>query len=178
MKLDRSPAPLPSLAAGLVAAALSAACASTGAVPRPFPTPGGPPPAAAAPTPETPEAIPPAAIVDAALALRGRPYRNGGSDPHGFDCSGFTQYVFGRNGVQLPREVRDQFTVGTKVATAHIAAGDLLFFKTTRRGVSHVGIALDGDRFVHAPSSNGVVRIDRLSESYWSRHFVAAHRVN
>jgi cell wall-associated NlpC family hydrolase len=117
------------------------------------------------------------AAAGAALALRGKPYRNGGSDPAGFDCSGFTQYVFGQQGVTLPREVRDQFQLGRSIRPQDVAPGDLLFFSTTPPGVSHVAIALGGDRFVHAPSSNGVVRVERLSAAYWSRRFVAARRV-
>ena len=112
-----------------------------------------------------------------ALTLQGAPYRNGGGDPTGFDCSGFTQYVFAHYGVPLPREVRDQFKEGKRVRTSDIAAGDLLFFSTTEPGASHVAIAIDRDEFVHAPSSAGVVRVERLSVSYWAARFVGARRV-
>jgi cell wall-associated NlpC family hydrolase len=159
-----------------------AACASSGnAVPRPFPVPGGPPPARVSP----PAGIvpPPAgapdgyAISGAALALRGAPYRNGGADPHGFDCSGFTQYVYSEFGVALPRQVRDQFGVGTKVRADQLEPGDLLFFTTDAPGASHVAIAIGGDQFVHAPSTNGVVRVERLSTPYWRRRFLGARRI-
>src|SRR5205085_3039260 len=98
------------------------------------------------------------AVAGTALSLRGTPYRNGGADPQGFDCSGFTQYVFARYGVTLPREVRDQFQQGKSVNAEELAAGDLLFFATVAPRATHVGIALGGDQFLHAPISTSVVR--------------------
>jgi cell wall-associated NlpC family hydrolase len=118
------------------------------------------------------------ALVGTALALRGAPYRNGGSDPNGFDCSGFTKYVFGQYGVSLPRGVRDQFRSGESVKPDDLAPGDLVFFATTEPGASHVAIAIGGDEFIHAPSSSGVVRVEHLSASYWSQRFLGVRRVN
>jgi len=112
-----------------------------------------------------------------ALALRGRPYRNGGADPSGFDCSGFTKYVFGQQGVQLPRDVREQFTVGKAVALRDVGPGDLIFFTTISPGASHVGIALGGGAFIHAPSSTGVVRIEQIQAAYWATRLVGARRL-
>jgi cell wall-associated NlpC family hydrolase len=117
------------------------------------------------------------AVVGTALDLRGAPYRDGGNDPRGFDCSGFTQFVFAQHGLKLPRATRDQFRAGEVVAPEHLAAGDLLFFTTTSPGASHVGIAVGTDQFVHAPSSTGVVRVERLSAGYWTQRFVGARRV-
>jgi cell wall-associated NlpC family hydrolase len=117
-------------------------------------------------------------ISSTALSLRGAPYRNGGADPNGFDCSGFVKYVFEQFGIPLPRDVRRQFDVGADVQAATLAPGDLVFFTTVAPGASHVGIAVGGDQFVHAPSSNGVVRVERLSSDYWSSRFVGAKRVN
>jgi len=170
----------------------AAGCASSGAVPRPFPTPGGAAPAGApAPTPGTPVPAgepeypgpvrpggPPDgyALSGTALALRGAPYRNGGATPEGFDCSGFVQYVFARHGLAMPRETRDQFRVGRSVKRDDLAPGDLVFFSTTAPGASHVGILIGGDQFVHAPSSRGVVRVERLSSEYWNRRFIGARR--
>src|SRR5256885_504492 len=85
---------------------------------------------------------PESAITGAALALRGAPYRNGGADPSGFDCSGFTQYVFAKYGVALPRAVLDQFKTGQAVAPDRLSPGDLLFFSTVAAGPTHVAIAL------------------------------------
>jgi peptidoglycan DL-endopeptidase CwlO len=118
------------------------------------------------------------ALVGTALALRGAPYRNGGADPSGFDCSGFTQYVYGQYGISLPRDVREQYRFGKSVKPEELAAGDLVFFTTTDPGVSHVAIAVGGDEFVHAPSSSGVVRVEHLSSTYWAPRFVGAKRVN
>jgi len=172
----------------VIVAACCTACASTGGVPRPFPTPRGGPAA----TPNTPAPAPaPApnaplikgrfdeyALVGTALSFRGVPYRNGGSDPNGFDCSGFTQYVFAQYGIALPRAVREQFKQGKNVSPNDVAPGDLIFFSTTEPGPSHVGIAVGGDEFVHAPSSTGVVRVERIGSSYWGPRYLGARRVN
>jgi cell wall-associated NlpC family hydrolase len=138
------------------------------------------PPGADRPSPRPPRA----AVADGysisstALSLRGAPYRNGGADPNGFDCSGFVKYVFEQYGIALPRDVRRQFEVGAAVGTTALEPGDLVFFTTVAPGASHVGIAVGGDQFVHAPSSAGVVRVERLSAQYWSARFVGAKRVN
>lgn len=164
-------------AIGAVAlAALTSACASTGSVPRPFPTP---PASTTSPAPESNRTrADPSALVGTALQLRGVPYRNGGATPDGFDCSGFTQYVFGRHGVALPRNVQEQFNYGRAVGSDEIRQGDLLFFAIEGPGASHVGIALGGDSFVHAPSTSGVVRVERFAVRYWSERFVGARRIN
>ena len=168
-------------AAVIVMAAVASACASSnGAVPRPFPVPGERAASRPAPLPERPPAVGVLdgyALVGTALSLRGAPYRNGGSDPNGFDCSGFTQYVFAQFGVALPREVREQYHEGKSIDPADLAPGDLVFFSTTDPGVSHVAIVVGGDQFVHAPSSSGVVRVERLSSSYWSPRYVGARRI-
>jgi cell wall-associated NlpC family hydrolase len=179
----------------------SAACASTGAAPRPFPVPGGATAHRAPASPAVPgEAAVPAepaaaaaplapssraaiafdgyALAGTALGLRGIPYRNGGANPNGFDCSGFTQYVFAQYGISIPREVREQFHVGTPVQPDDLAAGDIVFFSTTDAGPSHVAIVIGGDEFVHAPSSSGVVRVEHLSSSYWRPRFIGARRVS
>jgi len=118
------------------------------------------------------------ALVGTALSLRGAPYRNGGADPSGFDCSGFTQYVFRQYGIALPRDVREQYRFGKTVKPEELTAGDLVFFTTTEPGASHVAIAVGGDEFVHAPSSSGVVRVEHLSSTYWAPRFIGAKRVN
>jgi cell wall-associated NlpC family hydrolase len=105
------------------------------------------------------------------------PYVSGGTTPSGFDCSGFVQWVYARHGLPLPREVRDQFRVGSEVGDDAIEPGDLLFFSTVSRGPSHVAIAIVGDQFVHAPGSKGVVRVESLSQPYWRSRYVATHRL-
>jgi cell wall-associated NlpC family hydrolase len=116
-------------------------------------------------------------VAGTALSLRGAPYRNGGNDPAGFDCSGFVKYVFNQNGVAVPRTVSGQFHAGRHVNTPQLEPGDLVFFSTVSPGASHVGIAIGGDEFVHAPSRSGEVRVERMSASYWSTRFVGARRV-
>ena len=175
-----------SLAGWALVAAMGTGCASSGAVPRPFPTPGGP--AARADTPPADATTPPAdatadharpagpSIADTALGLQGVPYRLGGTDPSGFDCSGLVQYVLARYGVSAPRVVREQFQLGRSVRD-DIRPGDLIFFAVNSRRASHVGIALDGDRFVHAPATGQSVRVDSLSSSYWRARYAGARRV-
>jgi cell wall-associated NlpC family hydrolase len=157
-------------------AVLAAGCASTGAVPQPFPSPG-PRPADAPPATGAEAERDVYAVIGTALELRGTRYRNGGTDPQGFDCSGFTQYVFGRHGVGLPRSVQEQFGRGRAIRAADVREGDLLFFAIDGRDASHVAIAVGGDSFVHAPSSSGVVRVERLGARYWAERFVGARRI-
>ena len=159
---------------------MAAGCAAKGpvtATPRPFPGAALPPRS----LPEDVRATEPItiqpAVVSLALSLRGIPYRNGGSDLAGFDCSGFVQWVFAHNGLALPREVKEQYRVGRDIETDDVRAGDLVFFETVSPGASHVGIALGGGEFVHAPSSRGVVRVERYTSGYWSDRWVGARRV-
>lgn len=119
----------------------------------------------------------PEPVVETALTLQGAPYRNGGSDPSGFDCSGFVRWVFSQHGLTLPRDVREQWGAGDAIDRHEVQPGDLVFFETVARGASHVGIALGDDRFVHAPSAGGVVRIERYTSAYWSSRWVGAKRV-
>lgn len=195
-------------AGSIVAAAIAVfvtGCASSGGMvhtPRPFPVPGGGTVAAPAPAeagippgvvpppgrpavPGSPKGALPAggtadgyALSSTALSLRGAPYRNGGVDPNGFDCSGFVRYVYERHGVPMPREVREQFRVGTSVDRGRLEPGDLVFFSTVAPGASHVGIMIGGDQFIHAPSERGVVRVENLSVQYWASRYVGAKRVN
>ncbi len=118
-----------------------------------------------------------ALIASMALQLLGTPYRNGGSDTGGFDCSGLVQFVFARQGVALPRSVRDQYQAGSPVPRAGLLPGDLVFFATTARSPTHVGIVVSEDSFVHAPSDGGVVRVERLSGDYWTRRYLGARRI-
>ena len=177
-------------------AVAAGACAAREGTPRPRPFPGAPlppgeDPPEPAPAPDTtgragnaapgehpppPDAGP--AVVRTALGLIGVPYRNGGSDPSGFDCSGLVQWVYARHGTALPREVRDQYRFGREIDLAKVEPGDLIFFETIARGASHVGVVIGEGRFLHAPSSNGVVRIEPYNANYWIRRFVGARRIN
>jgi len=158
---------------------LATGCAAKGVVATPRPFPGATVPPRSLPDDvraADPIAIQPA-VVSLALSLRGIPYRNGGSDLTGFDCSGFVQWVFAQQGLALPREVKEQYRVGRDIDTDDVRAGDLVFFETVSPGASHVGIALGGGEFVHAPSSRGVVRVERYTSGYWSDRWVGARRV-
>jgi cell wall-associated NlpC family hydrolase len=164
----------------LLASVVATGCASSGTVPRPLPFPGAtaPPASPDDSRPDPTDATPPAAVLATALALRGTPYVNGGSDPsRGFDCSGFVQWVFAQHGASLPRETKEQYGEGERVDPDEIQPGDLVFFQTVSRGASHVGIALENGEFVHAPSSRGVVRVERYTSGYWSSRWVGARRV-
>ena len=156
-------------------ATLAGACASTGAVPRPFPEP--PESATESADAVRGDMLAGDAVADAALALRGTPYRAAGADPAGFDCSGLVQYVFARQGVAVPRNVAAQFRAGRGVRPDRIRPGDLVFFRIGPREVSHVGIAVGGGRFVHAPSERGTVRVDSLDSPYWAPRYAGARRV-
>lgn len=116
-------------------------------------------------------------VAGTALDLRGVPYRSGGSDPSGFDCSGLIWYVFAQHGLALPRTVEDQYGVGEKVSPDSLEPGDLVFFRTDGRSVSHVGMSIGGDEFVHAPNTRGEVRVERLGSGYWKSRFAGARRV-
>ena len=159
----------------LVLTLLSGGCAASGAVPAPFPVPGRPAPNPPPSPDETLALLPP--VVGTALSLRGAPYRNGGADPSGFDCSGFVAYVFAQQGLALPRSVSEQYSWGRSVSANAVQPGDLVFFSTVAPGASHVGIAVSADEFVHAPSASGVVRVERLSTPYWNSRFVGIRRV-
>ena len=113
----------------------------------------------------------------------GTRYMRGGKTPKGFDCSGFTSYVYSKFGYSLSPSSRGQFLEGTEVSSDEIKPGDLLFFKGRRsRSVGHVAIAIDADpvtgevTFIHAAVKGGI-RIDRTSMPYYSARFIGARRV-
>ncbi len=107
----------------------------------------------------------------------GTPYHRGGDNRAGADCSGFVQQVYLRVArVSLPRVTQEQFRVGFEVGRSELRPGDLVFFETLGKGVSHVGLMVGGDRFAHASSTKGVT-YSRLSETYWNRQFLGARRL-
>ena len=113
----------------------------------------------------------------AAIALDqlGAPYRYGGSNPRGFDCSGLVQYSYARAGISLPRTTTALWNHADPVDSRRLRAGDLLFFNISGK-MSHVGLYLGDGRFVHAPSSGKVVRVESLNSDYYSRAFLRAGR--
>ncbi len=119
------------------------------------------------------------ALLIRAISLVGTPYRYGGNTPDtGFDCSGLVNYVFrDMLDLRLPRTSRELAAMqGPKIATNRLATADLVFFGSGGN-VSHVGIYVGEGRFVHAPSTGGTVRLDRLDGAYWRDHYTGAKRV-
>jgi len=120
----------------------------------------------------------PAAAQEASRYL-GVPYKPGGVDPRGFDCSGLTFYVYNRLGLELPRSSADQAAVGRKIRRNNLRAGDLVFFSTGQgKAVTHVGIYLGGRKFIHAPGRGKTVIISEMDSDYYSRNYHSARRVS
>lgn len=107
----------------------------------------------------------------------GTPYRMGGNTQKGIDCSAFTQMLMSAiYGLNIPRTTREQKIFSTEIDTSELREGDLIFFNTRGRGISHVGIYLQDNKFVHAASSGGVM-ISSLIETYWHKRLLSAGRV-
>ncbi len=116
-------------------------------------------------------------LIASALSLQGIRYRWGGTSRAGFDCSGFVQHVYRQHGVSLPRTSREQATRGTSVPRNALRAGDLVFFITRGSVISHVGMYIGNNRFVHASSGGGRVRVDSLT-GYYAKRYAGARRVS
>lgn len=116
-------------------------------------------------------------ILDVAQPVIGTRYRYGGTTPKGFDCSGFTRFVYEQFGLNLPHGSRSQVLQGSPVERDELRPGDLVFFDIRGRGrVSHVGIYLGDSRMVHASIQKGVA-IDSLHDPYYNRRYYAARRI-
>lgn len=160
----------------------------SGNIPAVKPVPAPAPVAAPAPTPAPAPVAEPvsrsgenldgARLVDSAAQYLGTPYQYSGSSPGGFDCSGFTSYVFGQAGISLPRTAAGQFDIGTAVDRSELMAGDLVFFRCGGGGIDHVGIYCDNGKFIHSssPRSGGVI-YSYLSEAYYNNSYAGAKRI-
>ncbi len=123
-------------------------------------------------------------ILDYAQSFRGVPYRYGKMSPSGFDCSGFTSYVFKRFGINLHRTSRAQINNGERVSRDELQPGDLVFFNGRRasgRRIGHVGIVLQVNddntfKFIHAATRTGIT-VSNSTESYYRKRYVGACRV-
>lgn len=127
------------------------------------------------PTPEA-QAMRRGIVLDA-LGQIGRPYRYGGSTPEGFDCSGLTQYVYGLQGLRLPRTAREQHKAGEEIDLDEAEPGDLLFYRFGLFGIDHVAIYLGDGQALHAPASGRQVIVAPVAQRWWMDRFVDAVRV-
>ncbi len=120
-----------------------------------------------------------AELVLRSLSLLGVNYKFGGNSPDtGLDCSGLVRHVFREAvGLVLPRRAEEISSRGERIEPAQLKPGDLVFFNTLRRAFSHVGVYIGNNQFVHAPSSGGSVRVERLDQAYWTRRFNGARRI-
>lgn len=117
--------------------------------------------------------------IDRAFEFIGVRYKRGGSSPEtGFDCSGFVKYLYNETlGLVLPHSAKAIAQQGEKVDKTELQPGDLVFFNTMRRAFSHVGIYLGNNQFIHAPRTGARVRIEDMTDRYWSRRFNGARRI-
>jgi murein DD-endopeptidase len=118
------------------------------------------------------------ALIRTARGQLGVRYSSGGNSPlTGFDCSGFTLWVFLQHGISLPRQSYDQYRLGQQVKAGEFRSGDLVFFEIEKKGASHVGIYVDQGWFIHCSSTGGSVREEDLNQKYWQKHFLGARRL-
>jgi cell wall-associated NlpC family hydrolase len=161
--------------AAAVAVAL-AACASTSPRQGKAPDSLGPSSAQNSSGVARPVADPREIMVDRAKSMLGQPYRWGGDAPGGFDCSGLVVYAANGAGIRVPRTAHEQLGTGTPVARGKVHEGDLVFMHLAHKEL-HVGIAIDDERFIHAPSQGGHVRIDSLAAPPYAHGFLSARRI-
>lgn len=114
-------------------------------------------------------------IVSFAMKFLNTPYVWSGNKPSGFDCSGFTYYVFSQHGINLPRIADEQFKAGIQVSQPQL--GDLVFFTTYKPGPSHVGIYIGNNQFIHSSSARGYVTITSLSKPYYKARYLGGRNV-
>ena len=116
-------------------------------------------------------------IAALAKSMLGAPYRYGGSSPNGFDCSGLVYYTHGKLGVKVPRTSRTQFSYAKPIDLNHLQVGDVVFFKLNKKDISHIGIYIGGNRFIHAPKAGKKVSLSHLNEHFWKSRFAGAGRL-
>jgi cell wall-associated NlpC family hydrolase len=123
------------------------------------------------------ESLPNKTLLNAVDEWYGVRYRKGGNTKNGIDCSGFTEAVFlAAYGLQLPAVAREQYRISRKISTTELKEGDLVFFNTTG-GVSHVGVYLGNNKFIHATVTRGVM-VNDLYETYYAKRYIGAGRID
>lgn len=117
-------------------------------------------------------------LMKTAWSALGTPYVRGGTTPSGFDCSGFVQWTYKHVGVNLPRTAREQSVFGTAIKKKEeLRVGDIVAFRHPRRGY-HTGIYIGEGKFIHSPRTRSVVKVNSLSDPYFSRTFLGARRID
>ena len=111
------------------------------------------------------------------MRYRGVPYAYAGMTSRGMDCSGLVARVLLNHGIRAPHNAASLYGLGIPVPLEKLRSGDLVFFHTTGRGISHVGIYIGNNEFVHASSGSGVVMTSRLDEGYYQARYVGARRL-
>lgn len=117
-------------------------------------------------------------VTEIAMQQLGVPYVYGGNSPAGFDCSGLVQYSYNQLGIQVPRTVAKLRRFAKPIPINYLRPGDLIFFNIEGQRVSHVGIYVRPDTFIHAPKRGRTVSIANLNSPYWQRRIVSAGRLN
>lgn len=115
-------------------------------------------------------------VVNYAYKFLGKPYVYGAAGPNAFDCSGLTQYVYNRFGIDLSRTTYTQVNQGIKVDRSNLRAGDLVFFNT-EGSISHVGIYIGNGEFIHAPRTGKPVMVSSLTDGYYAQKYATARRI-
>ncbi|OPJ62046.1 C40 family peptidase [Clostridium chromiireducens] len=115
-------------------------------------------------------------VVNYAYKFLGKPYVYGAAGPNAFDCSGLTQFIYNKFGVNISRTTYTQVNEGIKVNRNELRAGDLVFFNT-EGSISHVGIYIGNGEFIHAPRSGKPVMVSSLSDGYYSQRYATARRI-
>lgn len=124
------------------------------------------------------ESLPNKALLESVDEWYGVRYRTGGNTKSGVDCSGFTVAVYASvYGIMLPRVSREQYRTSRKISTTELQEGDLVFFNTNGSGVSHVGVYLGNNKFIHASVSRGVM-VNDLFEPYYLKRYYGAGRID
>ncbi len=116
-------------------------------------------------------------IADLAKKYVGYPYVHGGSSPKGFDCSGFTSYIYRQFGINIARTVKGQLNNGRKVSRSEVKPGDILIYDTHGKGASHACLYIGNGNFVHASTPKSGVKINNMNQNYYKNRLVACVRI-